>query len=264
MGRSGRRGRTTTARPTTARAATAWAALAAGALLTAGCAGAPDAAAPVGPAATTSASGAASADDLRDRLLPAADFGADATVVGVTLEQAGTGLSGLLGDRHGGAGGDAAAPTVEPAPCGSALEALSAAGGGDGAGDAPVLAGQAALGPQARTLQVLSESPALAGVQLPVDQLLAACATVTVTAADGQSATIGLAELDAPELGDASAALRVTVDRAGQDTLTALVGVVVDGSRGLLLAQTGAPGAGAPDEEAFTALLGDAVETAAG
>ncbi|SDD24816.1 hypothetical protein SAMN05660690_3776 [Geodermatophilus telluris] len=243
------------------RVATAWVALGAGAVLTAGCAGVSDAAAPVSPAAaTTPAVAPASPDALRDRLLPAAAFGADATVVGLTLEQAGTGLAGLAGDWWD---GDTGAPTVEPALCGSALGAVAGAAGSPDA-ESPVLVAQAALGPQARTVEVLAESPALAGVQLPVDRLLAACATVTVTAPGGETATVGLSPLDAPELGDAGAALRVTVDRAGQATATALVGIVVDGGRGLLLAQTAAPGAAEPDPGAFTALLGDAAEAAAG
>ena len=113
-------------------------------------------------------------------------------------------------------------------------------------------------------MEVLAESPELAGLQLPVDQLLAACSSVTVRGPEGESATVDLTALEVPQLGERSAALQVTVGRSDGETTTALVGVVLDGPRGLLLAQTAAPDAPAPDTTAFTALLGDAAEAAAG
>jgi hypothetical protein len=246
-----------TARVRRGRVRTAWvAALGAGALLTAGCAGAEDAASPVGPAAATgSATGSASTDDLRDALLPASAFGADATVVGVTLEQLGTaGLPGWSGSLPEGV-------TVDPPLCGAALAALPGLPG-DGEGEQPVLVAQAAIGGRVRTLEALAESPELEGRQLPVDQLLGACSSVTVSGPDG-STTVDLAALEVPQLGDASAALQVTVGRADGGTTTAFVGVVLDGPRGVLLAQTGAPDAPAPDAGVFTALLDDAAEAAA-
>ncbi|MGR7027345.1 hypothetical protein [Geodermatophilus sp. URMC 62] len=257
-----------TARVRRGRVRTAWvAALGAGALLTAGCAGAEDAASPVSPAAATgsvtgsatgsaTASGSASTDDLRDALLPASAFGADATVVGVTLEQLGTaGLPGWSGSLPEGV-------TVDPPLCGAALGALPGLPG-DGGREEPVLVAQAALGSQVRTLEVLAESPELEGRQLPLDQLLGACSSVTVSGPDG-STTVDLAALEVPQLGDESAALQVRVGRPDGGTTTALVGVVLDGPRGVLLAQTGAPDAPAPDAGAFTALLGDAAQAAAG
>ncbi len=247
------------------------AALAAGAVLTAGCADAGDAASPVSPAAATEAAPSgteasgteASTDELRDALLPASVFGADATVVGVTLEQLGSG--GLPGWPGGGSEGLPDDVTVDPPLCGAALGALEGrAGDGEAGGGTPVLAAQAALGEQVRTVEVLAESSALEGLQLPVDQLLAACSSVTVSGPEGWGATVDLTALEAPELGDRSAALQVTVSRSGEEPTTALVGIVLDGSRGLLLAQTAAPDAPAPDPAAFTALLADAAEAAAG
>lgn len=278
------------------------AALAAGALLTAGCAGtsglspaaatgessAPASGSPAespaessspGPSATPSpapgteepAPEGSTSDDLRDRLLPASAFGADATVIGITLDQlgaAGPGWGGWGGwGGHWGHDGDgvhddwADEVTVEPEGCGAALEALE--GLDDEAGDL-TWAAQAARTPQAQTVQVLAESPQIAELQLPVDQLLAECGTVTATGPWGWSATVEATPLDVPELGQQSAGVQVTVDWAGRESVSVLVGVVVDGSRGLLLAQGAAPDAAAPDPAAFTALLTEAAETAAG
>ncbi len=287
------------------RVRTAGAALAAGALLTAGCAGtsglspaaitgepsAPASESPSespvessspGPSATPSpapgteepAPEGSTSDDLRDRLLPASAFGADATVVGITLDQlgaAGPGWGGWGGhwghDGDGDHDGWADEVTVEPEGCRAALEALEGLEGLEGlddeAGDL-VWAAQAARTPQAQTVQVLAESPQIAELQLPVDQLLAECGTVTATGPWGWSATVEATPLDVPELGQQSAAVQVTVDWAGRESVSVLVGLVVDGSRGLLLAQSAAPDAAAPDAAAFTALLTEAAETAAG
>ncbi|MEX5720250.1 hypothetical protein [Geodermatophilus maliterrae] len=242
------------------------AALAAGAVLTAGCADAGEPASPVSPAAATESASpgtAGSTDGLREALLPASAFGADATVVGLTLEQMGAGgLPDWSGDWSTGLPDDV---TVDPPLCGAALGALSGLpGGAEAGGTAPVLAAQAALGDRLRTVQVLAESPELEGLQLPVDQLLAACSSVTVSGPQGERTTVDLVELDVAQLGDRSAALQVTVSRGNEEAVTALVGVVVTGDRGLLLAQTAAPDGPAPDAAAFTALLGDAAEAAAG
>jgi hypothetical protein len=70
--------------------------------------------APVSEAAATS-SAATTPDELRNALLPASAFGADATVVGLTVDQLGQ-LPGL--------GGLPAGTTVEPAVCGAALVML--------------------------------------------------------------------------------------------------------------------------------------------
>jgi hypothetical protein len=261
----------------TARARRVAVAVLAAGMTTAGCAGtgddgaAPGAVSPAaatGPAAAEEAvtgavtEGMATSADLRDRLLPAAAFGEEATVLSLGLEQLGSGLAGMV---PGGLPEDA---TVEPPLCGTALAGLPGAGpdgtgGGDGDGSTPAIAAQVAVGGQAGALQVLAESPRIEGAQLPVGQLLAACSTVTVTGADGSVSTIELADLPVPDLGDASAGLQVTVT-SGDQAVSGLVGVVVDGPRGLLLAQGGGPGAPAPDPGAFTALLTDASEAAAG
>ena len=232
------------------------------------------------------------AGDLQDRLLPASAFGADATVVGLTPEQlgaAGAGWGGWGGgwwgprdDRrddhdhdhgdddhdHGdndgvgdGTGDRAGAVDVQPEACGALLDSLPSL---DGAGDPPALAAQAARTPQTQTIQVLAESPAMAELRLPVDQLLADCATVTVTGPWNWSTTVEVARVDVPQLGQQSAGVQVSVDRAGDETHSVLIGLVLDGSRGLVLAQRAAPDAAAPDPAAFGALLAEAAEAAAG
>jgi len=232
---------------TSARAAVA--VLAAGAALT-GCGASGDTASTgaVSEAAATS-SAAVSAADLRDGLLPATAFGEDATVVGLSLEQLGD-LPALVGLPQG--------ATVQPALCGTALTMLSKAA--PGTGSLPTLVAEGAFTNDVRTLEVLADGPALDGLDLPVDQLLAGCSTVTVTAADGAVTTVDLAALDVPDLGDATTGLQVTVT-GPQGTAAALVGVVSQGSRAVLVVQTGAAGA-APGAAGFGALLGRAADAA--
>ena len=204
------------------------------------------AAAPVSEAAATG-SAAASTDELADALLPASAFGDDATVVGLTLQQLGD-LPALAGLPEG--------ATVDPPVCGAALGMLTGR-----PGDLPTLVAQGAVTDRVRTLEVLADGPSLDGLELPVDQLLATCPTVTVTASDGARTTVAVQELDVPALGDDAAGLQVTVT-APEGGVAALVGVVAQGSRALLLVQAGAAGA-APDTAAFTDLLTAAADAAA-
>ncbi len=213
---------------------------------------------------------AAGPGDLRDRLLPASAFGDDATVVALSLEQlgaAGAGWGGWGGgwpgpwyggddDRRGDRGGDV---TVEPAECRAAVDALPLFDG-----DAVTLVAQAARTPQTQTVEVLAESPDVAALQLPVDQLAAGCSTVTATGPWGWTTTVEVRPLEVPQLGQQSGGVQFTVDAAGEESVNVLVGYVVDGSRGLLLAQSAAPDGAAPDPAAFTALLSEAAEAAAG
>jgi len=214
------------------------------------CGSQPTTAAPVSEAAATDTA-ALTTDELDDALLPADALGADATVVGLSLEQLGElpDLVGLPEDT-----------TVEPALCGAALAMLTGGNTGHRAGAMPTVVAQGAFDQDVRTLQVLADGPELDGLQLPVDQLLAGCSTVTVTGAEGTATTVALTALDVPELGDAAAGLQVTVTR-GDTALPALVGVVADGSRAVLLAQAWAAGA-APDQAAFTELLTQAADAA--
>ncbi|MGY1652531.1 hypothetical protein [Geodermatophilus sp. SYSU D01119] len=214
--------------------------------------------------------------DLRDRLLPAEAFGPDATVVTVTTEQLGSagggwgwggwGWGGHWHDHDGDGDGDhdrwdewSDAVTVEPPECAAALDALPDL---EGLEDSLSVAAQVARTPSTQTVEAVGESPALADLQLPLDQLLADCASVTTSGPWGWSATAEVTALDAPALGEQSAAVRVTVDAEGRDPRSVLVGVVLDGTRSLLLAQSAAPDAADPDPAAFTALLTDAAGAA--
>jgi hypothetical protein len=111
---------------------------------------------------------------------------------------------------------------------------------------------------------VLAESPQVAALEMPVDRLLAECGTVTATGPWGWSTTVEVTPLPVPPLGQRSTGVQVTVDGAGPEPRSVLVGLVLDGSRGLLLAQSAAPDAATPDPAAFAALLAEAAATAAG
>jgi hypothetical protein len=111
------------------------------------------------------------------------------------------------------------------------------------ADELPTLVARAALNSDLRTLQVLAEGPAGAGLQLPVDQLLGSCSQLTVTAAEGTATTVELAGLDTSALGDAAAGLRVTVTHP-EASIPVLVGVVSVDARAVLLVQPGAAGGG--------------------
>ncbi|MGY1794367.1 hypothetical protein ACI796_10310 [Geodermatophilus sp. SYSU D00525] len=202
--------------------------------------------------------------DLGDRLLPAEAFGPDASVVRLDGDDrdgwhGGRGWGGWRDhdDDDADDGEHDGLPdgvSVEPAACADVLEALPEPA--DDAAD-PVVAAQVARSDDVRTYQVVAESPELAGLTLPVDELLGACSSVTVSTPWGLDATVRLARLDLPAVGGESAGLQVTVEGWG-DTATKLVGVAVEGSRGLLLAQSAGPGDTAPDAAAFADLFGDA------
>jgi hypothetical protein len=267
---------------TSVRGSVSGAVLAAGAavLLTA-CGGQPavDAAGPVGvsEAAATGSAGPATetteapAGDLAAGLLPGSAFGPDAEVVALPDDAPGW-WSGHDGWDHDGWGHDGwghdgwwghgdgpedlpEGMGVEPAACADVLAALP-----ELPDEEPEVAGQVATTDQLRTYQVLADGPALEGLQLPVDQLLADCSQVTVTGPWGMTATLSVTELDAVDRGAATTALSIAVtspagDRAG------LVGVVTQGSRAMMLAQTAEDGT-TPDPAAFTALLDQAADTA--
>jgi hypothetical protein len=248
---------------TSVRGSVSGAVLGAGAavLLTA-CGGQPavDAAGPAGvseAAATESASPAteAPAGDLAAGLLPGSAFGPDADVVQLP-DDAPSWWSGH--DDWWGHGDAADLPEgtgVEPAACADLLAALP-----ELPADDPEVAGQVATTDQLRTFEVLADGPALEGLQLPVDQLLQNCSQVTVTGPWGMTATVSVTELDAAARGESTTALAVAVTSPAGDR-SGLVGVVTQGSRALMLAQT-APDGAAPDQAAFTALLDQAADAA--
>jgi hypothetical protein len=89
---------------------------------------------------------------------------------------------------------------------------------------------------------------------------------VQVTSPQIGTATVDHAELDVPDLGDGSAGASVTTTVTGPDgrpqSVPALVGVVQDGERALVLVSTDTQG-DAPDPAAFTALLEQAFDAQA-
>ncbi|SFT56643.1 hypothetical protein SAMN05660657_01594 [Geodermatophilus amargosae] len=223
--------------------------------------------APAGDPGGTTASG-----DLAGRLLPAEAFGADAEVV--RLDEGQPGHDGWYGgwgrggwhdhggDDHGGDdhGGWLEEVTVTPSTCGDFLEALPMPSE-DAA--APTVAAQAAHTDAVHSWQVVAEAPELEGLALPVEELVAACSSVTVDGPGGWGATVQLAQAQVPAVGEDSGALQVTVAGWGRE-MTALVGIAVDGPRGMLLAQTAEPGAPAPDAAAFATLFEQAGAVAFG
>lgn len=250
-------------------------------------------------AATGSADPAAeeaAAEDLAGALLPESAFGPDATVHQLPAEWVGP-WSGWWaggeswGDPHGWAGhrgwgdhrgwgghhwwtdadgtdedateddgtgedGTVAEPSVEPAACADALAALPTLEDEE----MPAVAAQVAASDQVRIFQVVSEGPAVEGLELPVDQLVEACADATVDAPWGMEVGFGVSALDVPDRGDSAAGLAVTMTHPA-GTVSMLVGVVTDGPRAVMLSQTGTDDA-ALDQAAFATLLTQAADAA--
>ncbi len=203
------------------------------------------------PAPAGEPGGTTASDGLAGRLLPAEAFGADAEVVRLDGEHPGH------DGRHGGWLDEV---TVTPSACGDVLQALPMPSE-DAAG--PAVAAQAAHTDALHSWQVVAEAPELEGLALPVEELVAACSSVTVDGPGGWDATVQLAPVQVPAVGADSAALQVTVAGWGRER-TALVGVAVDGPRGMLLAQTAEPGDPAPDAAVFAALFEQAGAAAFG
>jgi hypothetical protein len=215
--------------------------------------GAAAASATVHPAASTSAAGTGTSA-LAKGLLPADAFGPGARVAAQDL--------GQLKQEAGGLGGLSAALAgvqVTPPECATALQAVrpDVAGIDD-------LAVETATGQGSLTAEaLLSGGPAGSAVGT-VRDLLAGCAQVQVTAPRLGQASIAVAPVQLGKLGDAAAAVRVTVVVTRPEhpamTVPALVGAVQDGDRLLLLATVATNGT-PPDEAAFTSLLRKAVST---
>jgi hypothetical protein len=103
---------------------------------------------------------------------------------------------------------------------------------------------------------------ALAGLGRPP----AGCESVRVTSPEVGAVDIAYGPLDVPDLGDGSGGVAFTTTASGPGgqplVVPALVGVVQDGERALVLVSTDTQG-GTLDPAAFTALLQQAHETQA-
>ena len=228
--------------------------LVAGAVLTGCSAGADvqEAAATGAPAPSAEAAAATStAGDLAAGLLPADAFGADARVLPVSGER----LS------HGGLGaiGSPADVQVTPESCTAALEALPV----PQPPAADDVAAQIAVAGTTYTAELLAVAGPAAQLVGQVPELVEQCPQAQVGAPGHGTATIDLATFDVPDLGDDAVGIAVsaaaTEPGGALVTVPALVGVVRDGDRVLVLATGDRTGA-EPDRAAFTALLEQAVD----
>jgi hypothetical protein len=205
------------------------------------------------PVASTAPAPTASADLARG-LLPADAFGAGATVVPVTPEQVQQQLSAL----PGGLAGVLAGIEVSPAPCASALKTVGATLTG-----VTGMAGEAARTGAGGTAEALVTGGAASTTADTVRTVVRACPTVRISSSHG-TADVTLSTVDLPALGDDAAAVQATATLTPADrapiTLTALLGVVQDADRVVLLG-TATPGGAAPDTTSFVSLLHRAVDT---
>ncbi len=210
------------------------------------------------PSSSAAASGTepSAEEALQAGLLPAEAFGPDATVVTVNVQQLATTSSGGL----------PAGATVTPEACAQGVGATQLS-----VEDYGVVVAQSATSPVGVTVEVLAESDRIenggaASGQAEsgaagFDELLAQCRQVTVTGADGSTATVDFAPLEVPALGDASDGLSFTTAVRASDgtaiTVPSLLAMATDGQRVVFLQQTG--GSSAPlDQAAFTALFEEA------
>ncbi len=197
-------------------------------------------------------SGSDEGSDLASGLLPAEAFGADATVVAITPEQLAQG-TGLAGSMEG--------VQITPEACASAVQGTQPA-----VEDFEDVAAQSATRGTAVTAQVLMRGGPTDGAVDVLTNSVAACPQAQVTSPDIGQATITFEALPVPELGDASAAVRLTTTIAQPDgtqvSVPTLIGLVEDGDRLMTLVSLDQGGA-APDPAAFTALLQEGYEVQA-
>jgi hypothetical protein len=225
--------------------------------LLAGCAGSGkgsdgQAAAASTSSAASSSSGSVTGSTLTKGLLPAGAFGAQATVIGLTLEQLKQTTSTL--------GASTAGVQVSPDSCAAAVQ-----------GTAPDyskvddLAAQAATGSGGATIEALMTGGPAKGAVEKLTGAAAACPQATVTSPQG-TVTLTFQSVPVRKMGDDAAAVQLTTALTKPDgtstTVPALIGAVEDHGR-LLMLVTAAGNGAAPDQAAFTALLEKAYATQA-
>jgi hypothetical protein len=221
----------------------------AGVLSAAGCAGDSSDEREASPTSSAEATGAA---DLAEGLLPAEAFGPDATVVPITPEQLqrGAGLAPGTTDLQ-----------ITPPECAPAVQ-----------GTQPDLdafddiAAQSATVGTSTTVEVLLRGGPTGGSLDQIDRAVETCPRARITSPQFGTADITFEAVPVDEHGDGAAALRFTTvvpqPDGTQVTVPALVGVVQDGDRLVMLLNL-SPDGTPPDPEAFTDLLEQAYEAQA-
>ncbi|RBY82498.1 hypothetical protein DQ238_04215 [Geodermatophilus sp. TF02-6] len=187
-------------------------------------------------------------DELAAALLPAEAFGPAADAVSVDVRQVTTG-----------AGGDLPQGASVTPQCGEGVGGTAVS-----PEDFGVVVAQAATTDADVTVELLAESEQADAAGPRFADLVEQCRQVTITAPDGSSATVDLAALAVPDLGDASDGVRFTTAVRAPDgtnlTVPSLLAVATDGQRLLYLQRTGT-GSAPLDEGAFTDLFALAFET---
>ncbi|PWW23599.1 hypothetical protein JD79_02774 [Geodermatophilus normandii] len=202
---------------------------------------------------SSSASPSSSGTDLTPGLLPADAFGAGAQVTPVTEAQLAQGAAL--------AGGSAADLQVIPPECQAAVQGTQPS-----FDEYDDVAAQVAVAGTTTTVQALASGGPAEDALAGFGDRLDGCSQVQVSSPEAGTATVSLQEIDVPDLGDGSAAIGVTTTATGPDgqqvTVPALLGVVQDGERVVILLRTDTSG-GRPDPTAFADLLEQAHETQA-
>jgi hypothetical protein len=217
-------------------------------------------------AAASSSSPSSSASESRpaelaDGLLQAKSFGPEATVVAVSLEQlrAGTGLAAIGKNLR-----------VTPASCATAVQGTQP--DIDAFDD---VAGVTATSGSTVTVEILLRGGPTEGAVAQLAGAVARCPQARITSPQLGTITVDFENLPVPDLGDGAAALRYTTSITKPDesstTVPALVGLVEDGDRLVVLVSAAVPagGAAAPgdpatvDPAAFADLLEEAYQVQA-
>jgi hypothetical protein len=203
--------------------------------------------------ASSSAGSQSSGTDLTPGMLPAEAFGTGAQVTPVTEAQLAQGAAV--------AGGSAADLQVTPPECQEAVQGTQPS-----FDEYDDVAAQVAVAGTTTTVQALASGGPAEDVLDGFDDRLDGCSQVEVSSPQVGTATIALEEIDVPDLGDGSAGIGFTTTATGPDgqqvTVPALLGVVQDGERVVILLSTDASG-GRPDPTAFAELLEQAYDTQA-
>jgi hypothetical protein len=221
------------------------------------------------PAASPSSSASGPQESpLAKGLLSPSAFGAQATVVSLTLQQFQQATSGRLGT--------AAGVTVDPPRCAGALRSTQT----DTSRVEDLVAEAATTRSSDRgtvTVEAIATGEIVDGAVDALNAAVQSCPEVTVSSPQLGRATVRFSEIDVSTIADAAAAVQftttVTPPGHGAVTVPALIGAVRDGDRLVLLldaaasnpnggtASSSGTGVAPPDTAAFTALLRKASET---